>query len=387
MNANDRTRSFAFIYREDNVSKLSDNETPHWCRQMYVISERRSDRCAFCDRVLAMAFALLAIAVTASASASESGFRPGHYVALDMRDDGPAVMRDVLRPGVQGVQKRYAWRDLEVREGVYDLSRIAEDLAVVGAADRQLVVFVFDKSFRDERFTPEYLWARHTLPVRGPEPGRGWVSKRWDPWVVERLGLLMDEIGRRFDGDPHFEGVAIQESAIGIVDTVLDREGYTPTAYRDALAAMLARACAALPGSRVFWYMNYLARGQALLPSVLDQPGVCDVVVGGPDVLPESVPLNRHVYPLLQAQQHRTLFTSAQNDSFRHPRAGAPGDAATVYWTPAEIFAFARDELQVQYLFWNRVVPPRPADSFGIDDAYPVIAAHPRFNDEPAPLP
>lgn len=320
-------------------------------------------------------------------------FHPGHYVALSMNDDGPEAMRDALRPGVQGLQMRYAWRDLEVSEGVYDLSSIASDLATVRAEGRQLVAFVFDKSFRDERFTPEYLWERHTLPVRSAEPGKGWVSKRWDPWVVERMGRLLDEIGRQFDGDPHFEGVAIQESAIGVVDPVLDREGYTPTAYRDALVATLRRACDALPKSQVFWYLNYLARGQTLLPSVLAQLGDCEVVVGGPDVLPDSVPLRRHVYPLLQqAQPHWTLFTSAQYDSFRHERASTQAGASsaagpTVYWTPEEIFAFARDELGVRYLFWNRVTFANPAGSFDIHDAYPVIAAHPRFNDGDARAP
>jgi hypothetical protein len=302
-------------------------------------------------------------------------FHPGHYVALDMWDDDPQSIRDVLRPGVRGVQKRYAWRDLEVRKDEYDLSAIAEDLAVVRETGHQLVVFVFDKSFRDEYYTPEYLRASHTLPIRSEVPGQGYVSMRWDSYVVDRLSRLVEEIGRRFDDDPRFEGVALQESALGVVDPIRDREGYTPERYRDALISILGRARAALPRSQVFWYMNYLWRGQGLLGSVIEATAPWDILVGGPDVLPESVPLNRHVYPLLKANRDRTLFTSAQFDSFRHARS--TGDGSVRYWTPHEIFDFARDELQVEYLFWNRVIQARPAGSHDIEDAYPVIAAHP----------
>jgi hypothetical protein len=320
----------------------------------------------------------------ATVGAEQRKFHPGHYVALDMSDDGPAAIRDALRPGVQGVEKRYTWRQLEVRKDVYDLSAITADLAVVRSAGRQLVVFVFDKSFKDERFTPEYLWDGYTLPIRSATVGKGYIAKRWDPYVVARLSKLVAEIGRNFDTDEHFEGVALQESALGIVDSVLDREGYTPALYRDALIQTLSNARLALPTSQVFWYMNYLARGQGQLHSVCSAAAAYGVVLGGPDALPDSAALRRHVYPLMSKRNNVTLFIAAQNESFRHPHMR--GDGATRYWTPQEIFVFARDELHVQYLFWNRVTHAKPAGSYDIDDAYPVMAAQPRFNEE-IPLP
>lgn len=339
-----------------------------------------------CRTVFAITLCLFLAANSCDANAGErlsieSGRKPhpGHYVALNMSDDGAAAIRDVLRPGVEGVQKRYAWRDLEPRKNEYDFSEISADLKTLEIAERQLVVFVFDKSFKDERYTPEYLWQNYTLPIRSATSGKGFVAKRWDPYVVSRFTSLLAAIGERFDKHPRFEGIAIQESALGIVDSVLDREQYSPLAYRNALVMILGEARQAFPESQVFWYMNYLARGQPLLRSVLAAVEPYEIVVGGPDVLPDSAPLQKHVYPLMKEHQRLMLFISAQNNSFRHRHSRL--DAATRYWTPQEIFEFARDELGAQYLFWNRVTVARPADSYDINDAYPVIASHSTFND------
>lgn len=333
---------------------------------------------------LGLLFALsFSISVSASANPTteqpDRKFNPGHYIALAMADDGATAIRRAVQPGVAGVEKRYTWRQLEPRMNEYDFSAIAADLLLMEALDMQLVVFVMDKSFRNEHMTPAYLWARYTLPIRSAKPGKGYVAKRWDPFVIERMNRLIEEIGRQFDANPRFEGLALQESALGIDSSILDREGYTPAVYRDALVNMLANARRALPRSQVFWYMNYLPHGQSLLSSVCESAARDAIAIGGPDVLPDSEKLRKHVYPHLRKQRGSTiLFTSAQYDSFRHKRRKSSGTGK--YWSPLEIFEFARDQLGVQYLFWNDVQRPRPADSYGIADALPVIAAHPAFN-------
>ncbi|MEQ8205646.1 MAG: hypothetical protein RIA65_05680 [Woeseia sp.] len=341
-------------------------------------------RVTFALSMAASVVASLVFAGQGNDSAERVGrkFHPGHYVALATSDDGPAAIRRALHPGVAGVQKRYTWRELEPREDEYDFTLITADLQVLEEEGAQLVVFVVDKSFRDERMTPEYLWARYTLPIRSRKPGKGYVAKRWDPFVVTRMNKLLLEVGKQFDAHPRFEGIALQESALGVDTSILDSEGYSAEAYRDALIEMLRTARVALPESQVFWYMNYLARGQQLLQSVSAAAARDGIVLGGPDALPDSDKLEKHVYPLLHRQRDSTLlFTSAQNDSFRHKRKRSSGGRE--YWSPLEIFEFSRDELGVQYLFWNDVRRPRPEKSYGIADAYPVMAAYPRFNEVP----
>jgi hypothetical protein len=194
--------------------------------------------------------------------------------------------------------------------------------------------------------------------------------------VVKRLSRLVDELGMAFDSNVHFEGIAFQETALGIEKSVLDANGYTPEAYRDALIAILRNGANALPTSRVFWYANYLPRGNAYLYDVAEAVAPHHVAVGGPDVLPDSSPLQKFVYPLLRAQSEDVIvFNSAQNDSYRHDHVD--NTAVTKYWTPLEIFDYARDDLRVRYLFWNRVTKPDPADSYTIEDAYPLMAGEP----------
>lgn len=331
---------------------------------------------------LALVASLLSGLVAAEVGPDGRKYHPGHYIAMNMWD-ARSVVPTVLRPGVAGVQIRYPWIDLEPARDQYDFSAIRADLEVLEGTGRQLVVFIFDKSFKDEKYTPPYLWDQYTLPSNAASGGVGFVSKRWDPYVVERFTRLVQAIGREFDDHPRFEGIAVQETAIGIADHVLDAEGYTPEQYRDALVEQLCNAAEALPKSRVFWYMNFLVRKQAYVADVRDQVVPCEVAVGGPDILPGQYSLERHVYPVIRSTYGGIRFNSAQYDSFRHERHGAEGQV--VYWSPRELFEFARDDLELRYIFWNRMAKPSPADSFTIDDAYPVMAEFPDFSGVPLP--
>lgn len=321
-----------------------------------------------------------------AAPGEERKFNPGHYVALHRYADGPAAIADSLRPGVRGIQKRYAWSELEPAKDRYDFSEIEHDLSLLRDTGRQLVVFIFDKSFKDFPYTPDYLQPDYTVPLKSVATGTGYVSKRWDPYVVERFGKLVDALSRAFDDHPGFEGIAIQETALGVEDAILEAESYTPEKYRDALIAQLGHAAGSLRRSQVFWYANFFPQGQHMLAEVAEAVAPLGVAVGGPDVLPDRDSLERHVYPFLKAQPDDVLiFNSVQNDSYHHLH---DEPAATKYWTPKELLEFARDELDVEYLFWNRVPNARPEDAYDIEDAYPVMAANPldQHGDRISPL-
>lgn len=297
---------------------------------------------------------------------------PGHYIALNDWD-GDAQLLQAVRPGVTGIHKRYPWAELEPEFGVYDFSRIEADLALAADHGMRFVVMIEDKSFTmDVRRTPVYLHDGYTLPyIDG-----GWVAKRWDPWVQERLALLIRALGERFDAHPWFEGVAFQESAMGFTPQIQAEYGYTPEKYRDAMIRMLIATRAHFPHSQVFWYMNFLEGKQAYLGDVAEAAAKHGIAMGGPDILPDSWPLNFHTYPLYERFAGRmTLFNSVQYDSYKHVHLDA--QAATKYWTPEELFAFARDSLHVDYIFWTRKPQRDPPDSYRWTDALPVIAANP----------
>jgi len=306
-------------------------------------------------------------------------YHPGHYVSLNRPDDAARVMPGLVLPGVRGVQIRYTWKSLEPERGRYDFSRIADDLERAARLGLQLVAFIEDKSFFTEaHHLPAYLDA-YALPfTRG-----GMVAKRWDPTIIERMGALLSALGEHFDAHPHFEGVALQESAMGFTPEIETLHGYTPEKYRDALIALLRSARRGLPRSQVFWYMNFLEGKQAYLADVAEVAVEERIAMGGPDVLPERASLVRLTYPLYARFAGRlTLFCSIQNDSYAHHRENSAGQNR--YWTLEELLMFARDELHVSYLFWNRKDWRKPPDSWTWNDAIAVIRAHPELQGAPA---
>ena len=300
-------------------------------------------------------------------------FNAGHYVVLTPIDDEASMAESVV-PGVKGFVQRYSWRQLEPTRGNYDLSAIASDLAAASRLGMQLVAFIEDKTFRDTIPTPDYLIDR-TLPnIRG-----GYTAVRWDPFVVARYKALTGALGARFDSNPRFEGIAVQEAAHGLDDQAMQATQYTPEKYRDALIDVLTGASHSLPSSRVFWFMNYLWGGNYYQGEIARKVAPLGVVMGTPDVMPDDESLPLHAYPFYDGAVGRMpLFGQVEPENYRHPHA----DPAfpTTYWTPAELFQFARDDLHVSYMFWVRSRWRQQPDSYNWWDAIPVIRAYPRFN-------
>lgn len=309
------------------------------------------------------------------ASDASPGWRkknPGHYVAM-RRWDTAADMVSEVKPGIRGFQIRYFWNQLEPSKGNYDFSAIRADLKTAASQGLQLVVFIEDKTFHYAMPTPPYL---HDLTRLNRS--RGFTALRWKPYVTDRFSALLRALGNAFDSHPNFEGIALQESSLGLENHVLDANGYRPELYRDALIDTIRTARRSFPQSQVFWYMNFLRGGNSLIAEIANVAANNDVAMGGPDVLPESDSLQRVSYPYYDEFKGRmTLFNSMQYDSYAHRRV--TGWTGNKYWTMKELFVFARDELHVDYLFWNRKLARKPSDSYSWRDAVNVIGNHQTF--------
>lgn len=326
------------------------------------------------NEVVAGPFTITVEAATAKDSPTFSDgidAHPGHYISM-RRFDTSAAMIDSIRPGVVGFQKRYYWSQLEPAQDVYNFSAIREDLNLLAGQGMQLVVFLEDKSFNGDMPMPPYLRKNYTIENRAG----GYTAKRWSPYVVERFTKLIAELGRAVGNHRAFEGVALQETSLSLNSGVLDRNGYTPEKYRDAIIEVLRGAREGLPQSQIFWYMNFLVGGNGYLADIANVAADLGVAMGGPDVLPDEHALKTHSYPLYPVFRDRmTLFNSMQFNSYSHVHRES--GYATKYWTMDELFEFARDELHVDYLFWNRKVKAYPADSYDLKDALATIAANP----------
>jgi hypothetical protein len=305
---------------------------------------------------------------------------PGHYIALNDWDTQAAMVDAALQPGVKGIHKRYFWKDLEPTAGNYDFSKIQSDLDLAAKNGFQLIAMIVDKSFTNSMNpVPGYL-AGYTWPVANG----GYVAGRWQPYVIQRLALLSQALGAAFDRHPNFEGIAFQESALGISWSTMSASGYTPEAYRDGLIQILKNARAAAPRSQVFWYMNFLDGRTAYIGDIATAIVPFKVAMGGPDVLPDNWSLQKLTYPYYtQFAGQLVLFGSMQYDSYDHLHANTA--YPTKYWTMPELYGFAKNLLHVNYVFWTRKTAASPSDSYTWFNALPVIKYNPGpFNPLPA---
>jgi hypothetical protein len=297
----------------------------------------------------------------------------GHYIALLRGVDSQSVMANSVMPGVVGFMKRYTWRDLEPAQGSYDFSEIQSDLTFAAGQGMRLIVMIEDKTFVLERPTPAYLDAYTLRNVAG-----GYSVLRWSPFVVDRFKALIGALGQRFDANPTFEGIATQETAHGFSDAQMDANGYTPEKYRDAYINILSHAGAAMPTSRIFWFMNFFARKQSYIADIASAVASRGVVMGGPDIQPDNGALVRMTYPIYDQMQGKIpMFGQVEPSCYSHEHATS---APTKYWTMPELFRFGRDDMHVNYIFWARVPKSRFADSYDWLDALPVIDSNPTIN-------
>jgi hypothetical protein len=320
------------------------------------------------------ALATIACIPAANAYTTTRKFHPGQYTVILMaHNDQQRYMDDANRAGMRGIMKKYNWRDLEPTQGNYNFTKIQADLNWAQAYGMQLIIMIVDKSFKLERPNPAYL---DTLTPRNRTGG--YTMVRWNPTVVTRYKALTAAMGKRFDSHPNFEGIAAQETSLGLDNTVLNKYGYSPEKYRDALISSFTYALSVMPRSRVFWYQNFFVGNQAYIGSVAAAVGPKGMVLAGPDVLPDNKALVQKTYPFYDQFQGK-MHMGIQVEDICYRALHATAGYQTKYWTMQELFRYARDKLHSDYMFWVRIPSASPADSYDWHDALPVIQANPVF--------
>jgi hypothetical protein len=349
-------------------------------------------------KIIVRYFMLLAVAILLFGSClakenkvnkSKLKFHPGHYVAVGI-DFDVSEIKYLDEPAVIGVNKRYNWRDIEPTKDVYDFSSIEKDLEYLAKHNKQLVVFLIDRSFWIKGAMPGYL-SEYELKAAGG----GFTPLRWYPQVKERFAKLGQEIGKRFDSHPNFEGVALQESSLDLRNEDYQKYHYTVSQYRDALIYVLISLQKAMPQSHVFWYGNFMDQDDRMgsnVRKIVEKIEDYEVFWGGPDILPYHKGYNESSYPLYEKYKNRlTLFCCAQDDSYRHHKNDFSHEVEEPmpkegYLTMEEIFLFARDSLHIRYLFWNYFYEEAKEGQRTYDDAIKVIRKYPYFNNSLGPL-
>jgi hypothetical protein len=263
-------------------------------------------------------------------------------------------------PAFEGAQIAYSWNQLEQGKDNYDFSMIREDLNLLTSHGKKLWIQIQDVSFSEKRiFVPRYLLrdpiynggADKQWQIPDDDEDRavhqGWMARRWDPAVQERLYKLFDALGKEFDG--RIAGINLDEtSAVFGQSGKLFPKSYTPAIYRDSIIANMKALKRAFPKSIAMVYANFMPGGRPYLEAVYNAARESKVAVGGPDVLPFRPFQHANSYPLIRASSGIVPTGLAVQDGNYGDVDPKTGKRATI----AELLKFATDDLKLDYIFW-----------------------------------
>jgi hypothetical protein len=260
----------------------------------------------------------------------------------------------------EGAQVAYSWRQLEQGKDEYDFSSIREDLQFLKSHGKKLWIQFQDVTFSPNRINvPKYLLNdpkynggadKQYSSRKGDDDHpfhEGWIARRWDPAVQERLVKLFAALGKEFDGN--IQGINLDETSVGFGSTgKLFPKGYTPEVYRDAIIANMKALKRAFPKSIVMQYANFMPGGRPHLEAVYQAARAAGIAVGGPDLLPFRPFQRENSYPLIRSSAGVVPTGLAVQDGNYGDVNRETGKRATI----AELLRFATDDLKLDYIFW-----------------------------------
>ena len=294
----------------------------------------------------------------------------------------PVLYQEVAaHAAIRGVFFGAKWTDLEGDAiGSYDFSVIDTHLAECRKLGRQLAVVLDFRTYGGDPAVPAYM--RNDSATYGGGVGTGtskgghfktttgYTPKFWVNSVRDRFIALVQALGTKYDRDPNFELIAIGETSVG-----QGAGEYTPTAgdldaYFANLLAIGAATETAFPHTVRIQQVNHphtiLAK---FVPELLKN----GIGMGGPDLFSSTVvgkakdvPPGNENFGLAGAGRAYTYYsnfagklplgTASMTDSWTrngpHQNPDANGPPAPL----SALFEFARDSLQLNYIFWLRYI-------------------------------
>lgn len=334
-------------------------------------------------RISLLILCLVSIATRSWTAAAPSTLH--HYVFFNRDRERIREESFLAATAFEGAQLKYTWRELEPAKDRYDFSALRDDLAFLTKRGKKLFVQLQDSSFDDKIVNvPKYLLGeeynggvdRQYLTEEGKDEAAkpaGWVARRHDPAVQKRWHKLLVELAKEFDGKIH--GINFAETSVDFGETGrLYPRGFTPALYRDAVMTNMVAGRAAFRKTIVMQYANFMP-GEWLpeddhgyLKSVFAHAKAQRVAMGAPDLLPFKPGQMKHAYPLIRELAGVVptgIAVQWGNYEHQNPKTGKQV-------TVSELVAFAREHLQVTYVFWCTQEP------FYSRDVIPYLAGQAR---------
>ena len=271
-------------------------------------------------------------------------------------------------PAFKGAQIMYSWRDFESEKGIYDFSKLKEDHEYVKKFGKKIFVQLQDATFNPKyKAIPEYLTSAEydggaVLQYDDEKKPAGWVAKRWNKKVRERFALLLQALGKEFDGK--IEGINLQETAIGLRDA--KDANFSEQAYVKGLKENMLALKKSFPHSTTMIYANFIPgeflpwTDKGYLRSIYQYGEEIGVGLGNPDLMVTRKGQLNNPLALMHEGKYTVPIGIAIQDGNYTGKTGADLD----YNENAEkanrsgksivplLHAFAKDFLRVSYMFW-----------------------------------
>ena len=260
----------------------------------------------------------------------------------------------------KGAQIMYPWAELEPAKGQYDFSAIEADLSYLESKGKKLFIQLQDVTFNPEyKGVPEYLqgneYAGGTIEQR-TDKGivEGWVAKRWNANVQKRFSLLLNAMGKAFDG--RIEGINLQESAIG-VSNKYDTD-FSPVVYAQSLKKNMLALKEAFPDSVTMQYANFMPgewlpwEDEGYLKSIYQYGEEIGVGLGAPDLMVQRRGQLNHAITMMHESNYSVPLGIAVQDGNYIGQTNSDKVKQQRNNIVPLLHAFAKEFLKVNYMFW-----------------------------------
>jgi hypothetical protein len=265
----------------------------------------------------------------------------------------------------QGAQIMYSWRDLEPEKGEYDFSILMQDYEYLKKYSKKLFIQLQDVTFNPKyKAVPDYLLTAEyeggaVLQYNENNQPEGWVAKRWNKKVRERFSLLLQALGKTFDGK--LEGINLQETSIGVKDSSFSEIGYIRGIKENMLAVKKA-----FPTSTTMIYANFTpgewlpGNDKGYLRGIYHYGEKIGVGLGGPDLMVKRKGQLNHALAMMHEGHYTVALGIAIQDGNYIGETGNTGEG--IKKKPhdnivALLHGFAKDFLKINYMFWANQEP------------------------------
>jgi hypothetical protein len=265
----------------------------------------------------------------------------------------------------KGAQIMYSWRDLEPQKGIFDFSKIKKDYKYLKKYHKKLFIQLQDVTFNPKwKAVPDYLLTEEydggaVLQYNNEDEPEGWVAKRWNSKVRTRFSLLLQALGKEFDGK--IEGINLQETSIGVRDS-----GFSEIAYVDGLKENMRALKNAFPSSITMIYANFLpgewlpGNDKGYLRGIYQYAEEIGVGLGGPDLMVKQKGQLNHILALMHEGYYTVpLGIAIQDGNYIGETGDIDNKALEIDRTNLVplLHAFAKDFLKIDYMFWANQAP------------------------------